>query len=414
MTRPLPPQAEPADQPAVLSRAWTALRAAVRNAAQRAAIAASKGSHEFRDLFVAQDHPVAAARERTSLIARRIRLIAAVFAVLSLAWIPVDAFTIPWPYWGEIMVGRFVVSLILLGLALRPARWPRAGAALEVALLVSVPLAFFLYTCNVLSISGYHGALAVSTAYFYLPFIVAAGLSIFPLTALEAMLPASLAVAAMALAVEAWPQFLGGQSGLATVWRIILIAGIGCLAGMSQLRFLLRLTGEATRDALTGLLTRRVGEELLDIQFAYARRHNLPFSVLFIDLDHFKSINDKFGHKAGDAVLSAVGQALGRTFRRQDVLIRWGGEEFVVGLPGTDGANAETIVRRLAGSGIGQRPDGSAVTASIGIAEREADGIERLRTLTELADQRMYEAKQAGRDRYTFHNGPRHWLEPVA
>jgi diguanylate cyclase (GGDEF)-like protein len=234
------------------------------------------------------------------------------------------------------------------------------------------------------------------------------------LTVLEAALPACLTIGAMVLAVEAWPQFLGGQSGAATVWRIILIAGIAVLAGMSQLRFLLRLTGEATRDGLTALLTRRVGEELLDSQFAYARRHNLPFSLLFIDLDRFKLVNDQFGHKAGDDVLIRVGRTLMDAFRHEDIVIRWGGEEFVVGLPGTDGASAEAAVKRLSALGLGERPDGVAMTASIGIAERLTDGVDRPRALTELADRRMYQAKQAGRNRVCFQGEPQIWLQAAA
>jgi diguanylate cyclase (GGDEF)-like protein len=366
-----------------------------------------------RDLFLPHHHPAAAMRERTDLIARRVRLIAGIFALLTLAWIPVDAYTIRWPYWGEVMAGRVVVSLLFAALALRPGHWPRFNAALEVTMLVTIPLGFFLYTNDVLSISGYSGgpggALAVSTAYFYLPFVVAVGLSIFPLTALEAMLPAGLAIGAMALAVEVWPQFLGGQSGLATLWRIMLTAAIATLAGMSQLRFLLRLTAEAMRDGLTGLLTRRIGEELLDHQFAYAKRQDLPFALLFVDLDRFKSINDQFGHKAGDDVLASVGRVFAEVFRRQDILIRWGGEEFVVGLPGTDAAGAEVIVRRLAEVGLGRRPDNLPVTASIGIAERKSDGVDRLRALTELADGRMYRAKQAGRNRTCFRGEPQPW-----
>jgi diguanylate cyclase (GGDEF)-like protein len=379
--------------------------------------AALQSARTLKGLFLSSNHPAAAARERADLISRRVRLIAAIFAVLTLAWIPVDALTIRWPHWGDIMIGRVVVALAFAGLAIRPGHWPRMGAALEVTMLVAIPLGFFLYTSDVLSISGYSGgpggALAVSTAYFYLPFVVAAGLSIFPLTALEATVPAGLAIAAMAFAVEVWPQFLGGQSGAATIWRIILIAGIAGLAGMSQLRFLLRLTAEAMRDGLTGFLTRRVGEELLDHQFAYAKRHDLPFALLFVDLDRFKSINDRFGHKAGDDVLSNVGRIFTELFRRQDVVIRWGGEEFVIGLPGTDAASAEATVHRLAAMGIGQRPDGAPVTASIGVAERKADAIDRLRALTDLADQRMYRAKQAGRNRVCFSGEPQPWLQPT-
>jgi diguanylate cyclase (GGDEF)-like protein len=234
------------------------------------------------------------------------------------------------------------------------------------------------------------------------------------LTALEAALPAGLAIGAMVMAVELWPQFLGGQSGIATVWRIALIAGIAGLAGMSQLRFLLRLTAETMRDGLTGLLTRRVGEELLDHQFAYAKRQDLPFTLLFVDLDHFKQVNDRFGHKAGDDVLSAVGGILSGMCRRQDVVIRWGGEEFVIGLPGTDAAGAELIVKRLAEGGLGRRPDKMPVTASIGVAERQFDSIERLSALIALADSRMYQAKQAGRNRSCFHGAPIPWIEHKA
>ena len=103
-------------------------------------------------------------------------------------------------------------------------------------------------------------------------------------------------------------------------------------------------------------LRRRVGEELLDHQFAYAKRHELPFALLFIDLDCFKSINDQFGHEAGDDVLSNAGRNFTLILRRQDVVIRWGGEEFVIGLPGIDAV--DSIVRRLAVLGLGQRPDG--------------------------------------------------------
>jgi diguanylate cyclase (GGDEF)-like protein len=374
-------------------------------------------SPEAFDLILPLRHAAAGARQRADLIDRRVRLIAGLFAILTPAWIVVDAHTIPWPYWGEIAIGRIIVSLAFFVLAVRPklrrphgSLWPHAAAGGEVIALIAVPLAFFLYTNGVLSISGYRGALFVGTAYFYLPFIVAAGLSIFPLTALEAAIPAGLAIGAMFLAVEHWPQFLGGQSGVATVWRLVLIAGIAALAGMSQLRFLLRLTEQATRDGLTHLLLRRVGTEMLESQLAYARRHDLPFALLFIDIDRFKSINDTCGHEAGDAALRSVATQLTRAFRRQDVLIRWGGEEFVVGLPGADAAHVETALLRLAKQGIGPRPEGTPITASIGVAERQADALDSLDALVECADARMYEAKNAGRNRYVFRAGPKVWI----
>jgi diguanylate cyclase (GGDEF)-like protein len=179
---------------------------------------------------------------------------------------------------------------------------------------------------------------------------------------------------------------------------------------MSQLRFLLRLTEQATRDGLTHLLLRGVGAEMLENQFAYARRRDLPFALLFIDIDRFKSINDTHGHDAGDAALRAVAAGLAQAFRRQDVLVRWGGEEFVVGLPGANPENVEVALRRLASLGIGLRPDGTPITASIGVAERQSDAAGSLDALVECADARMYEAKSAGRNRYVFRAGPKGWI----
>ncbi len=365
------------------------------------------------DLCLPLRHPPAVERARHDLIAGRVRLIAALFSALTLAWIPIDLVTIPEHDLGAIILGRATASAAFLAMALRPRSFPgRAAAAIEVGLLVAVPLGFFLYTTWILSGHQDHETLAESMAYFYLPFIVAAGLAIFPLTALEAVLPAGLTLAAMALAVLLWPQFLGGQSEVATLWRLFLIASIAVLAGMSQLRFLLRVTEQATRDGLTALLVRSTGEEILESQFAYAQRHDLPYAVLFIDVDHFKSVNDEFGHDAGDAGLRTVATQIARAFRHQDVLIRWGGEEFVVGLPGANLANAEVAVLRLAKLGLGLRPDYRPITASIGIAERQADGIETLGALVEHADSRMYEAKKSGRNRYVFRGGPKIWLAP--
>lgn len=366
------------------------------------------------DLLSARRHPMAVRRARAALIGRRVRLIALLLGILTLAWIAIDIATIPAPAWAEIMAGRVLAAIAFFACAAPQAARLHARPVAAVAALVGVSLAFFLYANVVLAAAGQLDTLAVGTAYFYLPFILAAGLSVFPLTALEAALPAVLAVGGMALALEIWPHFLGGQSATATLWRLVVIAGIAVLAGMSQLRFILLLTSAATRDGLTGLLGRRVGEELLEMQFAYAVRHDLPFSLLFIDLDRFKAINDQFGHKIGDEVLASVGRVLAGAFRRQDVLIRWGGEEFVVGLPGTDGASAEASVQRLAGIGFGARPDGQPVTASFGIAERKADGAERLRSLIERADERMYRAKQAGRNRVCFQGPPAPWLRPPA
>jgi diguanylate cyclase (GGDEF)-like protein len=169
---------------------------------------------------------------------------------------------------------------------------------------------------------------------------------------------------------------------------------------MSQLRFLINLTEQSTRDALTQALTRRFGEEMLDIQLAIAERSGAPLAVMFFDLDKFKAVNDEFGHEEGDALLHRAAQSIRKTLRRQDILIRWGGEEFLAVLPQADPAKVERVVTRIAKAGIGLLPDGRQQTASIGIAERMNDNAGDWKNLVKLADERMYSAKRAGRNRY--------------
>jgi diguanylate cyclase (GGDEF)-like protein len=368
---------------------------------------------EGRFLLTASGHPPTVSRERAVLVNRRVRQISAAFSVLTVLWIAVDAVTIPWPLWGELAAGRAIASLAFVGCAIRrPKDWPASSALGALIPLFAIPIVFFLFSSALVNDIGAQSSIAANTAYHYLPFIVAAGLSLFPLTALESVILGGGIVSTMLIANAVWPMASDSQSTAMTTWRLVVIAGIGGLAALSQLHFFVLLIQQATRDGLTGLLARRVGEELLETQFAYAQRNNLPFSLLFVDIDNFKQVNDRFGHPAGDGVLRNVADSLKRAFRRQDSIIRWGGEEFVIALPATDFDHALAAVQHLAEVGIGRRPEGGPVTASIGVAERIGDSITCARDLAALADQRMYMAKRAGRNRYQTINGPRPWLPP--
>jgi diguanylate cyclase (GGDEF)-like protein len=158
----------------------------------------------------------------------------------------------------------------------------------------------------------------------------------------------------------------------------------------------------ATTDALTGLLNRRAFLDSTNREVARARRYNDKLSVVLLDVDHFKHINDRRGHAAGDVVLGAVGKLLGGTVRTCDIVARWGGEEFVIVLPSTplDGAEqvAERIREQLENAKI---HDGSGelipVTASFGVAAYT--GTETLEQVIDRADRAMYLAKSGGRNR---------------
>lgn len=159
----------------------------------------------------------------------------------------------------------------------------------------------------------------------------------------------------------------------------------------------------AERDSLTGLYNHRYFQEHIAREIARAHRHDRPFSLLFLDLDHFKRYNDTHGHPQGDELLRELAGILRERLRQSDMAARYGGEEFVLVLPETprEGALivAEGICRRVADApfkGRERQPDG-AVTISIGIATYPLDG-NCAADLIERADHALYEAKQAGRN----------------
>ncbi len=152
----------------------------------------------------------------------------------------------------------------------------------------------------------------------------------------------------------------------------------------------------AVTDPLTGVWNRRHGEALLTADIAEARRTARPLSVLMLDIDHFKTINDTLGHEAGDRVLVEITNLMGTFLRDDDVLCRWGGEEFVLvlrDLPVTDArVLAETLREKVAGFHVG----GASVTVSIGLTDLRA--MDTLAALLDRADRALYEAKGAGRN----------------
>ena len=158
----------------------------------------------------------------------------------------------------------------------------------------------------------------------------------------------------------------------------------------------------ATTDALTGLLNRRAFLESTTREVARAKRYNNDLSVVLLDVDHFKQINDKRGHAAGDMVLSAVGKLLNSSLRTCDIVARWGGEEFVLLLPSTSLDHAAEVGERvraeLAGATIKDgNGDAVPVTASFGVASYS--GAETLEQMIDRADRAMYLAKSGGRNR---------------
>lgn len=156
-------------------------------------------------------------------------------------------------------------------------------------------------------------------------------------------------------------------------------------------------------DALTGVSNRRKAIKQLTRMLNLAKRQNQLFCFMLIDLDHFKNINDLYGHEAGDIVLRQMGKLLNRTFRGEDVIARWGGEEFAIGLYNmTKMAGVERLQKLLADFSqrefINVYKQKFQVTFSAGVAEYQTDG-EDLQTLYQAADAALYQAKTSGRNK---------------
>ena len=153
---------------------------------------------------------------------------------------------------------------------------------------------------------------------------------------------------------------------------------------------------EAIHDSLTGLVNRRYAERRLDEALAAARRTRRPLVLALADVDHFKPVNDTYGHAAGDGVLRGVASALRGTFRSSDVIARFGGDEFLILMPESEPAHA--IDRLTHFQATLSLPSPTHVTISIGVAVWPGDGQEAGELLAH-ADHRLYVAKESGRNR---------------
>jgi diguanylate cyclase (GGDEF)-like protein len=159
----------------------------------------------------------------------------------------------------------------------------------------------------------------------------------------------------------------------------------------------------ASTDALTGLPNRRRFTDALKREFAVTKRYRNTLTCLLLDIDHFKAINDRFGHDAGDRVLKEVAMRIARSVREVDLAARYGGEEFGVLLPHTNKGDARVVADRLLNNVRRQEfsvgSESLTITISIGCADSSDPSSKNAEDLTKAADIALYEAKRSGRDR---------------
>ncbi|MGF1700400.1 GGDEF domain-containing protein [Photobacterium makurazakiensis] len=259
--------------------------------------------------------------------------------------------------------------------------------------------AFYLYSMWVLDFpTVYSGYLY---GYTLLPIIHVAMLTVLPVTLKESLSLLTITAMSQLTADYQSTPFISPEN-IANYWLQTTLAFIVIWSQLSKLYMLMRLYRQATLDPLTGIYNRRMLLQLAQKNLTLCKSKKQPFSVLLIDIDKFKRINDTWGHNTGDHVLRDFTDLIQRQVKSTDLFGRYGGEEFVLFLPNTPSHIAQYIaeqmltnIRQLKFPTI-EENNRFSVTASIGITSYcEGDNIS---TMLERADQALYTCKDAGRD----------------
>jgi len=201
-------------------------------------------------------------------------------------------------------------------------------------------------------------------------------------------------------AYQAWLLLYMGMG------TIIAFGTFGYLVGRSEERF----AQMSFHDSLTGMLNTRYFHHAFHKEFENAQRYGSPLALLLLDLDHFKRVNDHYGHQTGDAVLVAIARTIGRSIRAGDILARVGGEEFAVIMPGTRSHGARQLGDRIRiavrDHGVeARRAAAIHVTVSLGVADSDLVEAHTPAELFAAVDEALYRAKRAGRNRVVVARG---------
>ena len=336
---------------------------------------------------------------RADYINIRVRVLAITLAVITPSWIPLDFVILSPSHASAMTVMRIVAALLFLSLAL----WTRPLHNLAIARLRLVLLIGLLGLCHVGAqlILGGSTSEGLLIGYSFLPYLLIALQSIFPLTLLESLGMVAMVMALVA-GVEGYFGVLLTLPVLAELWLMGLLAGIALWAQMAQLHKLLSLYHQATRDPLTNLFNRRAFMERFLSEYHRSNRYDRPMTVVLFDLDRFKRVNDTYGHLTGDAVLKTFSQLLTSKLRTSDLVGRYGGEEFLILLPETGVQAARELAERIRSDCEntpmhGPHDEVVNVTVSGGVAELTHD--EDIPELINRVDDCLYNAKKQGRNR---------------
>ncbi|KXF81743.1 GGDEF domain-containing protein [Enterovibrio coralii] len=375
-----------------------------------------------KELWSAKRHAASFSATRATYLRSRIIALCYTWSLLLLAWTPVDLLFVDAPSDTLFLLRlALIASLMAIVRGLRSHNSLRA-CRIALAAIVLCMNVFYLAANHVL---GYpHSIHNITYCYTLLPFVQIVMLTIFPLTIRESV-NLMIATALTQVYVDIQSGALLTLDTFALYWIQTVIGIIVIWAQTSKLHMMMRLYRHATLDPLTGVYNRRMLLTLAKRDFENTRTKSRPYSVLLMDLDRFKRVNDRYGHFAGDMVLKAFTTAVQSALRKSDIFGRYGGEEFILFLPKCSAEQARMVAERIMENvrELEVRLEGLAkpieVTTSIGISTSLSKD-DNFSSLLEKADLALYHAKNNGRDcsrdyeecdKCVDENSKRPWLE---
>ncbi|MGF1766451.1 GGDEF domain-containing protein [Enterovibrio makurazakiensis] len=361
----------------------------------------------LRELWSASSHASSFNTTRATYLRSRIIALSYVWAVLTLAWIPVDRLVMPQDNFSLVLL-RVGLAVALLSIA-RAVSVRNSLHDCRIAL-VSLVMSFNVFYLLANHTLGYpHTVNSFSFCYTLLPFLHVIMLTVFPLSIRESS-SLILVTALTQLFVDYHNGALLSLDTIAIYWLQTVVGLLVIWGQTSKLHMMLRLYRHATLDPLTGVYNRRMLLTLAQRDIENTRTRARPYSVLIMDLDKFKRINDRYGHFAGDLVLQAFTKSVQETLRKSDIFGRFGGEEFILFLPQCTAENAQLVADRIMSRirNLNIPVQGTSkpihVTTSVGISTSVSTE-DTMNQLLEKADLALYHAKNNGRDcSQTFEN----------
>ncbi len=353
---------------------------------------------QLTDVLSSKSHSEDFNDTRSNFIQGRLKLMVFVFAILVPLSFSIDLVLLEEAQLQSMFYLRIALAVALITLALFIKK-NTTPITLKYLLPTGflLPIIFYVFTQIVFSNQTQEVNIA---GYNFMPYLMVAMLALFPLTIIHSLTILTLIFIPF-LAVEIFLDQLLTFTTLNKVWAFIMFSGVTLWLQTGQLVMLMKLYRESTLDPLTGLINRRVLMKRLEKEITAQRE----FYIFIFDLDKFKRINDTYGHLDGDLVLKTMAEVIKNEMRVNDVIARFGGEEFVAVMSGLDKQNALMIAERIRATcqqTTITNKDGIAikVTTSIGITRHQMK--DSLEETFNRADELLYQAKSTGRNKVVY------------